>query len=67
MRHLNAKVIRTPCIECGGDAMKTNWLPPAGYDPYLRQFRCVKCGLEIYVAVVPGMTRTDELALLGTE
>ena len=29
-------------------AKETDWKPPSGYDPNLRQFRCAECGGEFY-------------------
>lgn len=63
MRRLNEKVETTTCPDCGERALKTDWMPPDGYDPTLRQFRCTKCELEIYIATTPEISKTLGLVL----
>ncbi len=38
------------CSKCEGEASRTNWIPPKGYDPYLHEYKCGRCGLVFYVA-----------------
>ena len=34
---------------CGGDLVKTNWLPSSGGEPVLREYKCSKCGGITYL------------------
>lgn len=37
------------CPDCQQDARLTNWKPPIGYDPAMRQYQCPECGNEFYI------------------
>lgn len=37
------------CPDCLADANLTDWKPAAGYDPYMRQYHCPKCGNQFYI------------------
>jgi len=67
MKRLNEKYVTITCPSCQEIAKKTDWLPPRGYDPHMRMFKCSKCQLEIYVEVTTEMTRTEELAGLNKD
>lgn len=37
-----------PRIYCGAKMKQTNWLPPKGFDPRLREFECPRCHNKQY-------------------
>ena len=43
----------TKCIVCLYPALITEWLPPQGVEPHLREFECPKCGVFIYRKIAP--------------
>lgn len=40
--------LHTTCPFCGQVADKTDWLPPPGYDPILREYVCSHCHYAWY-------------------
>ena len=36
------------CEKCESTLTKTDWRPPVGIDPQLRQFKCGTCGEVFY-------------------
>jgi len=36
------------CPKCLGRAQLTAWLPPRGYDPAIRQYKCKNCRVILY-------------------
>jgi len=36
------------CPECLESGRRTKWTPPAGYDPYLAEYKCTKCSNTRY-------------------
>jgi len=36
------------CTNCLALAEPTDWTPPEGYDPFLVQYKCTKCGSIFY-------------------
>lgn len=47
------------CPKCWAVVDSTEWRPAAGYDPNLRQFKCVSCKLTFY-QVMHGVARREE-------
>ncbi len=41
------------CRTCQDRAGLTNWLPPKGYDPNIREYHCPYCGKETYRRGIP--------------
>lgn len=55
--------IRRKCPRCWCFSYMTDWLPPRGLEPQLRQFECNRCHVVNYCPVPLDMTRRFELAL----
>jgi hypothetical protein len=36
------------CTKCRSQCVKTDWAPPRGINPDLRQYSCSNCGDEFY-------------------
>lgn len=36
------------CPNCKGLAMKTQWIPPEGIDPFLVEYQCLSCKVKFY-------------------
>lgn len=36
------------CLEKGSAKLNGLWLPPKGFDPYLRQYDCQRCGSKFF-------------------
>lgn len=41
-------------------AKMTNWYPPSGYDPLLRQFKCPNCHQIFYMAITEAQRESEK-------
>lgn len=42
------------CPGCGGIGDPTDWIPPPGHDPMMRQFKCRSCWAYFYYPAQDG-------------
>ena len=54
------------CCQCGGIAELTDWRPPDGMDPELRQYECNICYAFTYTLTTKGRERYDAAHKVST-